>query len=84
MISARQETEDRLIHTSIKEKVALPRFIQRTTEGVGGFLGGAEEKGDQTNDAFHRGRRVDFEIFFVPVWHLPLIVHVWRIHGILK
>ena len=68
MISARQET-CKFVHTSIKA-LPSPRFIQRTAERVGGFLGGAEEKGDKTNDAFHRVRRVDFEIFFVPVWHL--------------
>lgn len=49
-----QESEGGFAHTSIYKKVALPRFIQRTAEGVGGFLGGAEEKGDKTNDAFHR------------------------------
>ena len=55
---------------------------------MGGFLGGAEEKGDKTNDAFHRVRRVDFEIFFVPVWHLPQIecgaMAQWRILRILR
>lgn len=76
MISAGQETECRFFQTSLKGKVVLPWFIQRTAKGVGRFLGSAKEKGDKSNDAFHRGR-VDFEIFFVPVWHLCVAHLEW-------
>ena len=56
MVSIRPRNRRLVCSTSIKRNVALPRFIQGTAKGVGGFLGGAEEKSGKTNDASHRER----------------------------